>query len=204
MMIMAPRARGFTLIEMMVAVTILSILLAVGIPSMRGWMASTRAVSASEFYAEGLRTARAEAVKRNASTRLVLTANANGQFDWQVDLCMPTPALECDNASGVWSTATATNGNANAADFKSVRRSASSLPAAAAMTVTRVPASATEVYFTPLGWVDGTVPTSLTRIQLAPVTAGAFPTTAVNVTLAGVVTKCNPTVATSDSRSCPP
>ena len=196
--------RGFTLIELMIGLAILSFLLGIGVPSMRSWLTSSSAMAASEFYAEGLRLARAEAVKRNAATRLVLTQNANKQLDWQVDLCMPTPAVDCDNASGVWSTVTETNGSPNAADFKSVQRSASNLPAASVMTLTRSPATATEVYFTPLGWVDGTVPGSLTSIGLAPVQANAFPTAAVVVTLAGVVTKCNPTVAQSDSRSCPP
>jgi type IV fimbrial biogenesis protein FimT len=46
----------------------------------------------------------------------------------------------------------------------------------------------------------------LRRIDLAPAAghAGAFPNTSVVLTLAGRATKCDPGVAASDSRACPP
>jgi type IV fimbrial biogenesis protein FimT len=197
--------RGFTLIEMMVGLAILAILMAIAVPNMTSWMTTTKAVSAAEFYVDGLKQARAEAVKRNAVTRLVLARNArSGQFDWQIDLCVPTSLAPCGAGAGTWSTPTATNGNANAADFKSIVRTAENLPGTGQMTLTTSPANASTVYFTPLGWVDTNVATRLTRIALAPVVADAFPASAVVVTLAGVVTKCNPSVASTDSRSCPP
>jgi type IV fimbrial biogenesis protein FimT len=202
---MHPRTRGFTLVEIMVGLAILSILLAVGVPSMRAWMTTNKAIAASEFYAEGFRLARAEAVKRNAATRLVLTANAtSGQRDWQVDLCMPAATVACTDSSGAWSTVTQPNGNANAADFLSINRSADNLPGTSQMTLTRNPADASAVYFTPLGWVNTDIDERLQSVTLAPVTADAFSTTAIMVTLAGVVTKCNPNVASTDSRGCPP
>lgn len=202
---MHPRTRGFTLVEIMVGLAILSILLAVGVPNMKAWMTTNKAIAASEFYAEGFRLARAEAVKRNAVTRLALTANAtSGQQDWQVDLCIPSATLACTDSSGAWSTVSAPNGNANAADFLSVYRSAANLPGTGQMTLTRDPVDASAVYFTPLGWVDTDADSRLKSITLAPVTADAFPTAAIMVTLAGVVTKCNPNVASKDSRGCPP
>lgn len=204
------RVRGFTLIEMMVAITILSILLAVGIPTMRTWMTSTRAVAASEFYAEGMRIARAEALKRNAVSRLTLTANAsNGQKDWQVDICVDGAAL-CGPGTGVWSSTTTPLTNVGMTDFKSVFRSAKNLPPVAQMTVTPVPAAATDVYFTPVGWTDGRVLTNLRQVIVGPADAneGAFPTTAVYLAGGGSVIKCNPTTSTmtigaKDSRKCP-
>jgi type IV fimbrial biogenesis protein FimT len=199
--------RGFTLIELMIGVAILALLLAIGIPSMRSWMASSKALSATEFYAEGLRLARAEAVKRNAVTRFTLTDNStNDQLDWQIDLCVPTPAALCTASTGSWSTtSTAANGTA-AADFRSLLRVANNLPSSNLMTMTRFPAGAVAVYFMPTGWVDGTITPSLNKIQLAPTAsqAGQYPSSAVVVTLAGVVTKCDPTVSTGDSRKCPP
>ena len=87
------RQAGFTLIELLVAITILSILLAVGIPTMGKWMSASRALTVAEFYTEGLKLARAEAIKRNVVSRFSLIANAtSGQYDWQVDICVPTPA----------------------------------------------------------------------------------------------------------------
>lgn len=210
-MTMPRRTRGFTLIEMMVAITILSILLAVGIPSMRAWMTSTRAVSAAEFYAEGMRTARAEALRRNAVSRLTLTTNAsNGQQDWQVDICVEAAGVLCNQTSGTWSTPSTALTNTGMTDFKSVFRSAKNLPSTSQMTVSIAPSGATDVYFTPVGWVDGRVLTNLNRITIAPVStdANAFPTTAIFLTGGGSLIKCNPstdsvTIAAKDSRKCP-
>jgi len=191
----------------MIALVILSIILAVGVPSMRSWITSSSALSAAEFYAEGLKMARSEAVKRNAVTRLTLVEGAaDTQMGWTIDLCVPTPEAPCTDEAGSWSTKTAHANGVNAADFFSLSRVAVNLPAPAAMTVTRFPAGAVAVYFTPLGWVDGSVTPSLNRLELAPsaAQAGAFPTSAVTLTLAGVVSKCNPAVAAHDSRGCPP
>jgi type IV fimbrial biogenesis protein FimT len=215
MILMRRRAGGFTLIEMMVAVTILSILLAIGIPTMRGWLTSTRATAASEFYAEGLRMARAEALKRNLVSRLVLTTNAgNSQQDWQIDICVDGAAL-CGPGTGTWSTTTTALTNKGATDFTSVFRSAKNLPPSGQMTVARVPADATAVYFTPVGWVDSRVEANLNQIIVGPAAdnTGTFPTTAVYLTGGGSVIKCNPattetsattgTISAGDSRKCP-
>jgi type IV fimbrial biogenesis protein FimT len=205
----AHRERGFTLIEIMVALVIMSILLAVGIPSMRSWMMTTRATAAAEFYAEGMRVARAEALRRNVVSRLTLTLNAtSGQQDWQVDICKPTPTALCRDATGPWSTtSTPLTGN-GVADFTSIFRSAKNLPQSNVMDVDILPVGADDVYFTPIGWVDGNVAGNLTAVVVAPATgnAGAFPTTRVVLTGGGSVIKCNPaaTIGDKDSRKCPP
>jgi type IV fimbrial biogenesis protein FimT len=208
------RTGGFTLIELMVGLTILSITLAVGWPAMTGWLTATRAQGASEFYAEGLRMARAEAMKRNVVSRLSLTDNtSNGQQDWQVDICLPGVGVTCYEASSNWSTVTAaaTSSDANdlrGAGFLSVFRSAKGLPPATVMTVTRVPGAATDIYFTPLGWVasDQSVAPALTQLQIAPGAnnAGAFPAATVAITLAGMISKCDKNQPVTDSRGCPP
>lgn len=205
----ARRAAGFTIIELMVVVAIIAILLAVGIPTMRVWLTSTKANAAAEFYAEGMRMARAEALKRNVASRLTLTLNAsNGQQDWQVDICQPTATALCRDATGPWSTTTAALTAKGQTDFKSVFRSAKNLPPSSQMAVTRFPAGADDVYFTPIGWVDGNVEGNLTAVQIAPpaTNEGAFPTTKVVLTGGGSVVKCNPasTIGDKDSRKCPP
>ena len=98
-------AAGFTLIEALVALAILSTLVAIGIPQMNEWVQANRAAAATQFYAEGFTLARAHAVTHNSASRLVLTENpANGQMDWQVDICFPTVSVPCNAESGAWST----------------------------------------------------------------------------------------------------
>ncbi|AVR97269.1 GspH/FimT family pseudopilin [Pseudoduganella armeniaca] len=201
------RYAGFTLVELMVAIAIMGTLLAVGIPNMTTWVLSNKARGASEFYAEGLATARREAVTRNAASRFVLSPNANGQLDWQVDVCFPVPGTPCSADSGSWSTvaAAADNDPNAAAPFKSIFRAASALPHADALVPTLQPEGSTGVYFTALGWVDTSDPQRLTRLTLTPAASlrNGVPTVALAIPLAGVAAKCNPDVAAPDSRACP-
>ena len=198
---------GFTLLELFVALCVISTLLAIGTPLLSDWVAANRAANAVEFYADGFRQARQQALRYNSASRLILSENAgNQQMDWQIDVCFPTPALPCNQNSGVWSTALApaSNDPAGAAGFKSMVRSASGLPGTGVLTLAFAPDGADQIYFTPLGWVDQTVNPRLSRLTLTPVKTGSFPSAALVVTLAGLTTKCDPTVTAGDSRLCPP
>lgn len=64
------RDRGFTLIELMVAVTLLAFLLMMGAPSMSAWLQNQQIRNLSEAVKDGLAAARAEAARRNAPVRL--------------------------------------------------------------------------------------------------------------------------------------
>ena len=205
-------AAGFTLIEALVALAILSTLVAIGIPQMNEWVQANRAAAATQFYAEGFTLARAHAVTHNSASRLVLTENpANGQMDWQVDICFPTVSVPCNAESGAWSTTTTAaarpgESSTQATGSKSVLRRAVSLPGTSMLAQTLSPSGATDVYFTSLGWVDTNFTPRLTRIGLAPAAGheGAFPASAVVLTLAGIASKCDPNAAARDSRRCPP
>lgn len=201
------RVSGFTLVEALIALAVFAVLLAIGVPRMADWVAATKAAAASQFYAEGLSMARAKALAHNSASRLVLTRNAaSGQFDWQVDLCFPTPEQPCSDAAGDWSTVEdGVKPEGSAGDgFTSVARSAESLPPAGRLSVSAGPDGASAVYFTPLGWVDTRIDERLMRIDLAPA-AGAepFPASSVVLTLAGIATQCKPDAADDDSRRCP-
>lgn len=74
---------GFTLIELMVTVTIAAILLAIGVPSFKSFILSQRVKTASYDLNYALNYARSEAIKRN--DLVLLTPAATGWQDgWTV------------------------------------------------------------------------------------------------------------------------
>ena len=202
-------AAGFTLIEAVVALAIMAVLMAVGIPSLSGWLQARKAAAAASFYKEGFQLARAQAVTHNSASRLVLAENAtSGQMDWQVDICFPTPSTPCNENSGSWSTTGAAAGADpdQAHGFRSVVRSADGLPATTTLMLSLAPSGADTVYFTPLGWVDPAISPRIERIALTPAgkQAAAAPATALVLTMAGNAIRCKPLVAASDPQRCPP
>lgn len=201
------RGAGFTLVEAAVVVAVMGILLAVGMPSMSNLILGRKAAAAAAFYQEGLTLARNQAIARNANSRLVLTENAaNGQMDWRVDLCKPRTDNPCDAENGEWSTADPLPAGADDPTFVSVQRSAGAMPGSDEMRQDLAPSGATDVYFTPLGWVDARANPRLQRLTVSPGPAkrGAFRPLAVAVTLAGVASVCDPDAAAHAARGCPP
>jgi len=73
-------ARGFSIIELMVAVALIGVLTALGLPAIGNWMADTRLRAAAESLANQLRLAQATAVTRNRVTMLVST-NATAAYN---------------------------------------------------------------------------------------------------------------------------
>lgn len=70
-------ARGFTLIEMMVTVVLLSILMALAFPAMNGWIRNSRIRTVADALQNGLRLAQTEALRRSRQTVFSLTADTN-------------------------------------------------------------------------------------------------------------------------------
>ena len=64
------KSRGFTLIEMMTVITIMTLLVAIAVPNMRSLIANQRAQSAAYDLISDLALARSEAVKRNKDVAL--------------------------------------------------------------------------------------------------------------------------------------
>ncbi len=67
--------RGYSLIELMVALVILSLLFALGLPQFTNFVRDARVRAAAENFLAGVQLARAEAVRRNAGVEFLLTAN---------------------------------------------------------------------------------------------------------------------------------
>jgi type IV fimbrial biogenesis protein FimT len=72
---MGSMAKGFTLVEMLVTVSILSTLLSVGIPSFRALIVQNRLSAQSNDFITTLALARNEALKRSASVTACRSAN---------------------------------------------------------------------------------------------------------------------------------
>jgi type IV fimbrial biogenesis protein FimT len=69
-------ASGFTLVELLIAFSLLGILLALALPSLATWSRNVKARSTAESLQNGLRLARSEAVRSSRQVMLSLT-NAN-------------------------------------------------------------------------------------------------------------------------------
>jgi type IV fimbrial biogenesis protein FimT len=71
------RARGFSLIELLIAVAIAGILLALGASSYRGWISNVRIRTTGEAIQNGLQLARGEAVRRNTQISFQLMGSVD-------------------------------------------------------------------------------------------------------------------------------
>ncbi|MBV8208658.1 MAG: GspH/FimT family pseudopilin [Burkholderiaceae bacterium] len=82
--------RGFTLIELAVALAIAAVLLSQAVPMFSTWMQNVQVRTATESIQNGLQLARAEALRRNRSVMFWLTSGGNPpQADWMVGCMNP-------------------------------------------------------------------------------------------------------------------
>ncbi len=75
---MSERLHGFTLTELMVALVILGILLAIAAPSYRNFVVDARMSGEANEFLTTLNFARSEAVKRNRTVSMCRSANGTG------------------------------------------------------------------------------------------------------------------------------
>lgn len=84
-----PRTRGFTLVELLVAMAVLGLLLASALPSYSGFIRNAQIRTVGQSIESGLQMARAEAVRSNAQVQFRLPgtlagAAVAGGTDWVV------------------------------------------------------------------------------------------------------------------------
>ncbi len=94
-------ARGMTLIELMIGLVIVAIVLFVAVPAFTIFLQNQQIKNAAQTVMQGLNTARAEAIRRNAAVRFQFVSNlsagcalANNSLAWVVSLSDPTGNCE--------------------------------------------------------------------------------------------------------------
>ncbi len=91
-MLLTMRARGFTLIELMVGLAILAILAMLVAPTLAGFIGNTRIRSTADSIAHGIRQASVEAIKRNGCVEFRLDPATGWELRSLDDCVAPTAA----------------------------------------------------------------------------------------------------------------
>lgn len=177
---------GFSLIELMVAIAIFGIVVALGMPSYRVWIQNTRIRTATESIQNGLQVARAEAVKRNAPVQFSFGANSA----WTVGC---NPVVLDNDGDGI-------------DDCPAVIQSRSvSEGSSADITVVTVPAGSDVVEFNNLGTVSF-VPVPFTQVDVDSTLLSAADSRNLRVMLGvgGSPRMCDPepSLSSTDPRRC--
>lgn len=89
-------AAGFSVIELMVALAIMSLLMGIAVPAFNGMVASQRVKTVATDLHTSLLQARSEAVKRNQTIRIRPPA---GSTDWDDGWVIPNPATPSSDTS---------------------------------------------------------------------------------------------------------
>ncbi|HEY5799726.1 MAG TPA: GspH/FimT family pseudopilin [Burkholderiaceae bacterium] len=193
------RQRGLSLIELMIAIAIVAIALAVGAPSFSQWIQNAQNRAAAESVLNGIQLARAEAVRRNAAVRFDLT-DATGLVSWTVG-CVNVTA---DCPAEIQAKAAA-EGGANARAGVSTATIPVPAPAGhfgtAIAAGTALPAGVT---FNGLGRVLArNIGDDITRVDLTNSTGSGFRRFVVVVGTGGQIRMCDPALSFSaNSQGC--
>ena len=175
--------RGMTIVEIVITITILSILLAAGIPGFQEWLANSRVRTASDSLLNGLQVARAEAIRRNRLVSFRLDGVAGG---WQV-VSAPAGAV-CPLA-------------VPAAD--DVLQARIAQEGGGGVVVTVAPVANLGVTFTPMGLVTDACNQPFATLNMASAQLANSRQLRLTVGATGGMRMCEPSRPSTDPRACP-
>lgn len=186
--------RGVTLIELIVAIAVLAILLAVAAPSFQTWMSNQQMRNISESIQNGIRTAQMEAVRRNQPVTFWMVSNMSDSCtlsagsSWIVALQNPT-GTEMDGKCA---------SNDTDAFIQKTPRTGSSAGVAVATT----PANANCITFNGFGQVVSGGATCASPIT-SVTTSTVNPSRSLVIQITnGNIRLCDPSQPSTDARGC--
>ena len=206
------RARGFSLIEVVITMAIVGIALMAAIPVFNGWAQNMQIRSAADSAQNGLQNARAEALRRNTTVRFQLTttvdnscAISTGQSTWVVNLGSSTtndPAAGC----GATISPTVNQYSTTGSPFILQRSEANGSPNVTV--ASNGVAASMIIVFGALGQV--VYPATDSQFDFTNPNAGTCSTSTVsgvtcmriNVSVNGRIRMCNPAVASGSPQGC--
>lgn len=198
-----PHARGVTLIELVVVMSIIAMLLLMGAPSFSAWIMNSRIRTTAESMLSGLQQAKSEAVARNARVRFQLTDTLDNACvlspagaNWVINL---DPNADPDEVVSLCGSAP----NDAVAPFILQSRTA-----AAGSGNTQVAASAATLVFNGLGRLvpvpAGNITIDITNPAGGNCVAGGGDMTCLRIVVSAVgqVRMCNPAFPAGDPQGC--
>jgi type IV fimbrial biogenesis protein FimT len=180
-----PAQRGMNIIEMMVAVAIVGMVMAMAGPYALVWIQNTQLRNAAEGVLSGVQNARVEALKRNTFVSFQLTDANSTAFQ----TCLYDPiANGCQGgANAILATRSASEGSLNA---RVASDTVASDPTAALGPGSGVPG---QVTFDTFGRLASTAPNNMLRIDVRNTVAGADERRLVIIIgLGGQIRMCDP------------
>ncbi len=198
------QTRGFTLVELMVAIAIMAVLLMAVSPAVNDWMVNVRIRNVAGAIEQGLQQARQEAIRRNQTVMFSLVTNVSGDPSRLDNSC----ALSNTSASWVISVRNPAGKCASAPSSTTDPMLVDSYPVGDGGQGVSVQArqsdgatTASSVSFSGLGSVIGT--TSIARVDVsASVNSGGYRSMCVELSGVGATRVCDPALPSADPRAC--